>query len=65
MGRSKRTMVVRISSMAVRKGPTTAKWRGPSDGEVTDEALGCDWGDAVFCARDKVVKLVHMRNANF
>jgi hypothetical protein len=46
------TMVGRISSMAVRKEPTMAKWRGPSDGEVTDEALGCDWGGcSVPCSR--------------
>jgi hypothetical protein len=52
-------MVGRILSMVVRKGPTTAKWRGSSDSEVIGEALGCDWGgDAVFRAHDKVVKLV-------
>jgi hypothetical protein len=45
--------------MAIRKGPSTAKWLGPRDVEVGDEALGCDWGgDAVYRARDKVVKLV-------
>jgi hypothetical protein len=45
--------------VVVRKGPTTAKWRGLCDGEVVDEALGCDWGgDVVFCAQDKLVKLV-------
>jgi hypothetical protein len=48
-----------ISPTAVRKGPTIAKWRGPCDGEVAGEDLGCDWGgDAVFCSRDEVVKLV-------
>jgi hypothetical protein len=44
--------------MAVWKVPTTAKWRGPSDIKVADEALGVIGGDAVFRARDKVVKLM-------
>jgi hypothetical protein len=45
--------------MAVRKGPTTVKWRGSNDGEVAGKALGYDWGwEVVFRARDEVVKLV-------
>ena len=53
-------VVGRILPMAVRKGPTTVKWQGSNDGEVVDEALGYGWGgDALFHARDKVVKLVN------
>jgi hypothetical protein len=38
--------------MEVRKGPTTAKWWGPSDDEVVGEALGCEWGGcSVSCSR--------------
>jgi hypothetical protein len=49
----------RILPMAVQKGLTTVKWQGSNGGEVAGEALGYDWGgEAVFRARDKVVKLV-------
>jgi hypothetical protein len=51
--------VGRILPMAVRKGPTTVKWRSSNGGEVAGEALGYDWGGyAMFRARDKVVKVV-------